>query len=222
MDTEAPDAPGGTGRADGVYREIWESIVDGRFMPGTRLKERELSALHEVSRIPVREALQRLEAEGFVVTLPNRGARVAEVSRADIDELFDARLCVEPFAARRAAMRVASGAASLERLADALQRSVAPGAGDLPGAGTLDFHAEVVRLSGNSILMRALGPMLGRMEWVFRLTRTTRESEHADEHRQIFPSVAGGNAELAGAQTHAHIELARGPVIAALAAQLGW
>ncbi|HWT33228.1 MAG TPA: GntR family transcriptional regulator [Microbacterium sp.] len=222
MDTQAFEAPGGTGRADGVYHEIWQGIVDGRFQPGSRLKERDLSELHDVSRIPVRQALQRLEAEGFVVALPNRGARVADVSRADIDELFDARLCVEPFAARRAAVRVASGLASIERLADALQRSVEPGAHDLPGAGTLEFHAEVVRLSGNSILMRALGPMLGRMEWVFRLTRTTRETEHAEEHRQMFHAIADGNAELAGAQTHAHIELARGPVIDALAAQLGW
>ncbi|HKT55322.1 MAG TPA: GntR family transcriptional regulator [Microbacterium sp.] len=222
MDIEAIDLTLSTARGDAVYRDIWEAIVDGRFMPGSRLKERDLSDLFEVSRIPVRQALQRLEAEGFVVTLPNRGARVADVSRADIDELFDARLCVEPFAARRAAMRVASGVASLDKLADALQRSVEPGTDDLPGVGTLEFHAEVVRLSGNSILMRALGPMLGRMEWVFRLTRATRETEHAEEHRQMFRAIATGNAELAGAQTHAHIELARGPVTEALAAQLGW
>lgn len=213
---------GATALAEGVYREIWQRIVEGDLEPGSRLKERELSEHHEVSRIPIRQALQRLEAEGFVVALPNRGARVMGVSREDVDELFDARLCVEPFAARRAALRVARGQASVHGLAEALERSVNALDEDAPGRATLDFHAEIVRLSGNSILLRALGPMLGRMEWVFRLTRATRENEHADEHRQIFESIASGNPELAGAQAHAHIELARGPVIAALVERFGW
>ncbi|MDL9980581.1 GntR family transcriptional regulator [Microbacterium sp. ASV49] len=214
--------PAAAARAEGVYREIWRGIVEGDLEPGSRLKERDLSEQHDVSRIPVRQALQRLESEGFVVALPNRGARVAEVGRADIEELFDARLCIEPFAARRAAGRVRTEGQAVDDLSESLGRSIDSSDADVTGQATLDFHAEVVRLSGNSLLMRALAPMLGRMEWVFRLTPTTRESEHNEEHRRIFHAVAEGNVEAAGAHTHAHLELARESVMGALAVRLGW
>lgn len=208
------------GLADGVYRALLRSIISGDPAPGARLKERELSERFEVSRIPVRQALQRLESEGFVVTEPHRGAVVKPVTVADIAELFDARLCIEPFATRQAALRVHAGLASAEHLAELLARSERHLAAGETAEGiesNVQFHAEMVRLSGNSLLVRSLEPMLGRMEWIFRLTHEARgESEHSLEHRQLFDAIVGGKADLASAQAYAHIELGRGPILEAL------
>lgn len=218
-----PHAPNGdeqSARADGVYRALLRAIIAGEHAPGSRLKERELSELHEVSRIPVRQALQRLETEGFVVTEPRRGAVVKPLTRDDVEELFDARLCIEPFATRQAAVRIASGSASATRLGEILaQASTHFEQGNDAEAisSNLEFHAEVVRLAGNTLLVRSLQPMLGRMEWIFRLTHGARDSDQASEHRQLYTSLVQGKGELAASQAYSHIELGREPTLAALA-----
>ena len=201
--------------ADGVYRDLRRAIIDGEVAGGTWLKERELSERFEVSRIPVRQALQRLEAEGFVMISRNRGANVMPLTRADIHDLFDTRLCFEPFAAQRAAERVHAGIESIERLRTLHTDATALDEGAARVA-SLDFHSEVVRLSGSRLLLRSLGPLVGRMEQVFRLTRETRESEQNDEHDELVDSIAHGRGALASAQMYAHIEMSREPVLAQL------
>ena len=65
-------------RAENVYQLVLEGIVTGKYAQGGRLRERELSEIYSVSRIPVREAIQRLEQDGFVETFPRRGAVVRQ------------------------------------------------------------------------------------------------------------------------------------------------
>lgn len=207
-------------RAEGVYRSLLRAIIAGEHIPGSRLKERELSERHEVSRIPVRQALQRLESEGFVITEPRRGAIVKPLSRADVEELFDARLCIEPFATKHAAQRIASGVETPQRLAELLDGATQhfEQGDDAEGISeNLQFHAEIVRLSGNSLLIRSLQPMLGRMEWIFRLTHTARETDQPAEHRQLADALMRGNADLAASLAYAHIEMGRAPTLTALA-----
>lgn len=204
---------------DGVYRALLRDIVADRLRPGTWLKERDLSERYGVSRVPVRQALHRLESEGFVRTAPRRGAVVSPVTAGDVEELFDARLCIEPFAARQAAIRVGAGAAAADALIEivvASEKSFADGA-EADGIGAnLRFHAEVVRLSGNSLLGRSLQPMLGRMEWIFRLTSQTGEPDQLREHRIVLDAILAGSGDLAAATVYAHIERGRGPALAAL------
>lgn len=207
-------------RANGVYRELLAAIIAGDPAPGMRLKERELSERYSVSRMPVRQAIQRLEAEGFVVTEPHRGAVVRRVTHHDIEELFDARLCVEPFAARLAAGRIARG----ETDADALLRHIGPHPADadsLPGSDRRmqvfqGFHSDMALLSGNRSLAGFLRPVLARTSWIFRLTNGERERDQQLEHRRIHQALAEGNAELAASLAYSHIELSRQPVLEAL------
>lgn len=212
----------GSALAEGVYRGLLRTIIEGQLTPGTWLKERDLSERFDVSRVPVRQALQRLESEGFVVLSRNRGANVTSMSRPDVEELFDARLCIEPYATRRAATRVHSGAAGAERLRELLGRALAPGEPAELGESNLGFHREIVRLSGNRFLERSLSPMLGRMEWIFGLTHATLEQEHAMEHQQLLDAILSGRGEVAAAQAYAHIDQARGPILEALSEALGW
>ncbi|MGN8026159.1 GntR family transcriptional regulator [Microbacterium sp. 22242] len=201
--------------ADRVYRELLRSIIEGDVAPGAWLKERELSERYTVSRIPVRQALQRLETEGFVSTSPHRGANVTPLTRADIHDLFDTRLCFEPFAAQRAAERVAAGLEQIHSLEE-LHHAASVADPEAARIASLDFHSEIVRLSGNKLLLRSLGPLLGRMEWVFRLTRDEREREQTDEHDDLVESIGAGRGPLAAAQMYAHIDISREPVLAQL------
>src|SRR5918911_1073935 len=93
---------------DQVYMAIRERISDGTLPRGGRLHQEDLAAELGVSRTPVREALRRLGAEGLVEMQTNRGARVADIDRGDMVSPTEARLVLEPGAARMAAERRAS------------------------------------------------------------------------------------------------------------------
>jgi DNA-binding GntR family transcriptional regulator len=80
-----------------------EAILKGDFAPGAHLREVEIAARHQVSRGPVREALLQLEQEGLVLLRRNRGAIVARLSRADLEEVYSLRLALERLAVARAA-----------------------------------------------------------------------------------------------------------------------
>lgn len=88
-----------------VYRRLREAILNGRIPMGARINEFELASAWQISRTPIREALQRLEAEGLVQATPGRGMVVPRLSAAEIEELYTLREALEGMAARRAAER---------------------------------------------------------------------------------------------------------------------
>ena len=206
--------------AHDVYSALLRAIIEGDYPAHSRLKERDVSERFQVSRVPVREALRRLEAEGFVRSEQNRGATVVGVTTADINDIFDLRLCIEPFAAGRAAERVAQSLASTHRLHELLAGAERADDPAVAQRANLDFHGEIVAMSQNASLVRSLAPVRGRMEWIFRLTRDAREAEHAVEHRLILEAIDVGNARSASALTTAHLEMGRAPILGALAALL--
>ena len=85
---------------------IRESILAGRIPAGARIGEVDLARQLSVSRTPIREALSRLAAEGLVELSPNRGARVTSWSTAELREIFEVRLRLEPYAVRQAVPRL--------------------------------------------------------------------------------------------------------------------
>ena len=83
-----------------VYSRLRENILDGVLAPGEWIRQDVIARDMEISKIPVREALRRLESDGLVQFEPNRGARVAGLSIEDLQELYVVRAALEPFAAR--------------------------------------------------------------------------------------------------------------------------
>ena len=82
-----------------VCENIRQAIIDGTFSPGERLMEIQLADEMGVSRTPVREAIRKLELEGFVVMIPRRGTYVADISIKDITEIYEVRTCLDVLAA---------------------------------------------------------------------------------------------------------------------------
>ncbi|RAX45647.1 GntR family transcriptional regulator [Arthrobacter sp. AQ5-06] len=209
-------------RAEHVYQLVLEGIVTGTFAQGVRLRERELSAMYNVSRIPVREAIQRLEQDGFVATFPRRGAVVRELTLTDVNELFDVRLCLETFAARMAATRVAEGhsGARLEELMEASKSAIGDDRTEDVALISAELHAEIVRLSGNRLLIESVKPLFGRMRWIFGLAHNRSNELQRDEHTELCNAILKGRPDLAYSLAYSHIELGREPVLAGLAQTL--
>ena len=89
-----------------VCENIRQAIIDGTFSPGERLMEIQLADEMGVSRTPVREAIRKLELEGFVVMIPRRGTYVADISIKDINEVYEIRTSLDVLAAGLAAERI--------------------------------------------------------------------------------------------------------------------
>src|ERR1700754_2659197 len=90
---------------DLVYGELRRRLMAGAFLPGERLLEEHIAKELDVSRTPVRQAIERLEADGLVKRDGRRGTVVLGWLDRDINEAFELRLLLEPYAARAAAMR---------------------------------------------------------------------------------------------------------------------
>lgn len=84
-----------------IFNELRQEIIKGSLAPGESIRQDEVASRFEVSRMPVREALRMLEAEGLVQQIPHRGAKVANLRVEDVLELFELRAELEGFAARR-------------------------------------------------------------------------------------------------------------------------
>ena len=194
-----------------VYEWIRDRIIDGRLATGSRIREREVTEQLGVSRVPIREAFPRLEAEGYIRTLPHRGALVAPMEHSDIVELFEVRACLETLAARLAATRCANGASG-ERLSQALDAAGraldADATGDLAEA-TSDFHDVLVELAGSRLLQDLMLPVRGRVKRLFHLTNTTDDEVLHHEHAELCEAVVKGQVERAAALALAHVEHSR-------------
>src|SRR5256885_4399248 len=89
--------------AEKAFGALHEAILAGRLGPGGRLPIEELADVLDMSAMPIREAVRRLDAAGLVENIPHRGARVTELSIDDLEEVYEARLALEPLTVRRAA-----------------------------------------------------------------------------------------------------------------------
>jgi DNA-binding GntR family transcriptional regulator len=195
---------------EAVQDAIRSAIVAGRYLAGERLLEDQLAQELDVSRNPVREALQGLATEGFVEIEPRRGARVAVISRERAIELFEVREALEGMAGRLAAeRRTPAQVRELEDIVrDGRQRSAAGGLDELPELNTR-FHVAFHTAAGNSMLVETLGRLSPVITWVYARRIAQRSRDSWSEHAAIVEAVAAADGHLAEARACAHIAAAR-------------
>lgn len=216
MDTSSGAGPAAVASSqplrDSVRERIRRGIADGRWTPGARLVERDLAEEFDVSRVPVREALQMLEREGFVQLLPRRGAVVCELTPEVVSDLFDIRQALEVLAARRAAERIDDeGLARLHAVMEDGRRALEADDHAWSGSANTAFHETVLELAGSQPLRDLLEPLSGRLKWLFRQTRDHPRVQA--EHEQLYNALAARDAELAGAVALAHVRASRHMVL---------
>jgi DNA-binding GntR family transcriptional regulator len=193
---------------DRVYGAIREWIASGELERGSRVHQEDIAAELGVSRTPVREALRRLAAEGLVEMRTNRGARVADLSRETMLMPYEARLVIEPGAARLAAQRRLPASIAEMRAALRAQRRAI---GDIRRSFEANrrFHVALVAASGNEFLLRFVENL-----WVARIGEAIYESQaetaeemrrDAEEHERILTAIELGEAAQAEDLTRRHV-----------------
>jgi DNA-binding GntR family transcriptional regulator len=198
------DSSGRTTETDRVYRAIRDAIVDGDLPEGEALSHVALARRFGVSRIPVREALQRLEAERLLVSRPYRGHRVPSLDLDELEELIEIRILLECLALRRHASTF--GPEVIEELRQ-LNHSLAEE--DDPTRwlhGDWDLHR---KLAGDDTPSAEFTGDVRR-----RIHRYLNAAGHlgerhiraVEEHERVLAALADGDVELAETHLRHHIE----------------
>ncbi|WP_425559086.1 GntR family transcriptional regulator [Catenulispora yoronensis] len=207
-----PEPPRRAGKvsASEVSRAIRDDIIRGVHPPGSRLAEEALSARYGVSRVPVREALRTLEAEGFVRSRPYAGVVVAELDDAEAEDLLEIRARLEPLGAGRAAARRTPE--QLGRLKELLLLAEdALTAGRLAELARLNsrFHEVLAQASGSQTLSQLVTQLSWKIAWVYAIELPRRAEDSWREHAEIVQALEAADPERASAVVARHISQAQ-------------
>ncbi|MFI9599775.1 GntR family transcriptional regulator [Streptomyces sp. NPDC052043] len=193
-----------------VYEALLELITTRALQPGQHLVESELAGHLGVSRQPVREALQRLNTEGWVDLRPAQGAFVHEPTEEEADQLLSVRMLLEAEAARLAAANAdRDGVAALEELVARGFEAVA--ADDVETAVALNarFHAKVVELAGNAVLAELAAQVDRRVRWYYTPVARQRGRQSWIEHRALIEAIGERDEQRATRLMREHTEHTR-------------
>ncbi|WP_329454714.1 GntR family transcriptional regulator [Streptomyces sp. NBC_01497] len=193
-----------------VYEALLELITTRALTPGQHLVESELAGHLGVSRQPVREALQRLNTEGWVDLRPAQGAFVHEPTEDEADQLLSVRTLLEAEAARLAAADSdPAGIADLERLCAQGERAVKDDDVELAVTTNAAFHARVMAMASNVVLAELAGQVDRRVRWYYTPVARQRGKQSWIEHRELIDAIASGDESAAAAVMRAHTEHTR-------------
>lgn len=202
--------PAPTTRADWAHQRLRAAILTGELAPGTKLLADELAHQWQVSPTPLREAFQRLGGTGLVELTSQRGARVAPFSLADIADLYDLRLLLEPRALEQS-LRASDDAHRSEIAAafDALTvpRAKAP-VDPIRFAEThLAFHAALLSRCP-SVWLRRMTTLLGEHSQRYQLlgAQYRRGGDPQAEHRALCDAAVRGRIKTAVQLLTAHLQ----------------
>ncbi|CAN5534043.1 GntR family transcriptional regulator [soil metagenome] len=189
-----------------IADELRSRIMSGEYEPGTRIREEQVAADFGVSRVPVREALQLLEQQRFIVLRPRRGAIVDSPSPAGARELMAIRLELEGMAARLAAARRGGDqAGELTRVVETAEAALTSGEhDDLPDLID-EFHELVAMASGNEELVDMLRTIRSRVDWLFEVDIEERSPGSWTDHRRICDAIIGGDEVTASELMTSHV-----------------
>jgi DNA-binding GntR family transcriptional regulator len=211
--------------AERALATLRDLIMGGELAPGARLGEVELAERLGVSRTPVREALSRLAAEGLVEIAPNRGARVATWTVAELEGVFDLRSVLEPqLTAHAVPNATAADVDELDDLARRMHEVGTPGPRqDLDALVPLNraFHDRLVALAAHPTLATALAaaihpPIVRRNFLTYDEASLRRSLAH---HGEIVAALRAGDPEWARAVMTSHIANARAVMVRAARVQ---
>ncbi len=185
------------GLRDIVYKRLHEMIEDSRFVPGTRINVEQLTEEMGVSRTPIWQAVGKLEKEGLLVSVPNKGVFIKVLSPEESIDLYSVREVLECMAAELAAINMDSITITQmeQNLAD--QKEVIAAA-DLVAYGRLDaqFHAWVYKASNNNYLIDILGDIQKKMRPMVMHMNVILDDLFMD-HNKLFTALKDRNPAAA-------------------------
>lgn len=195
------------GLKERTYQVLKDRLVDCLYEPGTLLNEAQLATELGLSRTPIREAISRLEMEGFVKTLPKKGIYVTDISFQDVIQVFQTRLEIEPIA-----LRLASGRLPKEMLLTFTHKFQHPVV-DLQNSFRLDtaMHLFIIENCGNRYIIDMMRRVFEENTRIVISSKQNQTQIHdaKQEHLDILDLLYHDQFEAAEAKMRAHIESCR-------------
>lgn len=193
-------------KSDLVYDRVKGKILGLSVRPGERLYERDLAEEFEVSRIPVREAMRRLEQDGLIVRVPKLGIAVAPFSEADVVELFEVREILEiPAFVLATRCRDERLWGRLKHVCDEARDAVDRGDAAAASAANAEFHAVVPEMTGNSLIAEQLRILEPRISWLIALTASRDLGTQCAEHDELYFAMRSGDEDLVRELARHHV-----------------
>lgn len=202
------------GTVERTYLQLKEMAANYEFKPDSRLNESELAKRLQTSRTPLREALNRLVAEGFLTTQAGQGFFCRSLTSKEIMDLYEARAAIECEAARLAALRAKpEEIMAMERFLAETKIDYQPGTSPVELV-RLDeeFHLRLAALAGNDEMLRMLENMNGRIHYIRLIDLKTLCEENGpetvttDPHKRILDAVKQRDPEASRNEMAKHIE----------------
>jgi DNA-binding GntR family transcriptional regulator len=195
-----------------ITDQLRQSILDGTYTAGAQLRQDALGEAYGVSRIPVREALFQLEAEGLVKIVPQKGAIVSELSLDEINDVFDLRVMLEPRMLAQSAPRfVDADFAALDDIQNRFEKAIAARNISAWGQLNADFHMAMyvhARQPRTQMVVTALLQTSDRYTRV-QLSTTTAMGIAEKEHAELIALCRARAIDDACRFLEQHIESVR-------------
>ena len=204
-----------------VCETLRDAIRKGVLKPGERLMEIQLAEELGVSRTPVREAIRKLELEGYVIMMPRRGTYVANLSIRDVNEVFEIRTSLDSLASGLAAERITDDELErLQRLLVTIGGYVEANDMDKIVETDMEFHDLLYQASRNT---RLVGIIFKLREQLTRFRTTSmsfpgRLKATLEEHRRIVEAIAQGDVKEAQQAAEDHMEKSEQTLLASMEA----
>ncbi len=195
---------------DKAYQELKTLLLDGSYPPGSFLSERKLGNQLGMSKTPIRAALERLEAEGFVATAPQQGIIVRELSLREIREHYEIRAALESYIAQQIAGKLTKGQILALKKNLEIQKACIL-CGDINGhvEADADFHQLLAGFLGNVEIQKVMQHQRDKMFRVaLQISRQNpaRMQSSLAEHIGIFEKILAGDGDLAVEKIRGHLE----------------
>ncbi len=199
-----------------VFQTLRKAILTGKLSPGERLTEIRLGNLLGTSRTPIREAIRKLELEGLVTIIPGSGARVAQITEEELQEVMEIRLALDALCARLASRRITDE--ERERLMAAnvtFKEAVAKGDQIAITEADVDFHDVILSAAKNlklSSILERLADNLYRYRFEY-IRDEHRYDRLIREHDSLVQAILAGDEETAAKSAIIHVENQRESIL---------
>ncbi|MBF9233498.1 GntR family transcriptional regulator [Microvirga alba] len=192
-----------------IYLALRQEIMRCELAPGTTLDAAAIARRYEVSKTPVRDAMQKLAADGLVAILPRSGYRVAAITFQAVHEILDLRAAIGPHAARQAARHAT--AADVAELRQIVREYAAPLDVGAMQKVARRFHVAIAGCSRNKRVIALSESLFDELERLLRfaIDFSVKAGEHSDEHTALVDAIEAGDGERAAAIEAAHIKSSR-------------
>jgi DNA-binding GntR family transcriptional regulator len=209
---------------DTAYKTLRDAIVHGELAPGAQIPEEGLAETLGVSRTPLREAVNRLQAEGLVRRAPNRRLFVTPVSAEEARSVFAVRLALEDLALTEAAAALTSDILEELRLSlERMEKAEKTRREDVAEGGR-SFHDILYHAAGNAInedILRRLQVKVDRYRYIATGGGSRRQRQAVDEHLAVYQALRTGDVESARRALRVHLDGARQAAVRGLESEQG-